>query len=97
MGGAKGIMALAGIAGFESEKQTEYGYEKTYKQDGRLIQESWDSQNHNGEFSIVLGERFSVKLSGNGEGLDMNMLKAALSSLDLAGLEAMKHQGVKQG
>ncbi|MFA7320988.1 MAG: Yip1 family protein [Dokdonella sp.] len=97
MGGAKGIMALAGIAGFESEKQTEYGYEKTYKQDGRMIQESWDSSSHHGEFSIVLGERFSVKLSGNGEGLDMNMLKSALSSLNLAGLEAMKNQGVKQG
>lgn len=97
MGGAKGIMALAGMAGIESEKQTEYGYEKTYKQDGRLVSESWDSSNHNGEFSIVLGDRFSVKLSGSGEGLDMNVLKAALSSLDLAGLEAMKHQGVKQG
>lgn len=97
MGGAKGVMALAGMAGIESEKQTEYGYEKTYKQDGRLVQESWDSSNHNGEFSIVLGERFSVKLSGNGEGLDMNVLKSALSSLNLAGLEAMKNQGVKQG
>lgn len=97
MGGTKGIMALAGMMGIESEKQTEYGYEKTYKQDGRLIQESWDSRSHNGEFSIVLGDRFSVKLSGNGEGLDMNMLKSALSSLNLAGLEAMKNQGVKQG
>ena len=97
MGGTKGIMALAGIMGVESEKQTEYGYEKTYKQDGRLIQESWDSNNHSGEFSIVLGDRFSVKLSGNGEGLDMNILKSALSSLNLAGLEAMKNQGVKQG
>ncbi len=97
MGGTKGIMALAGMMGVESEKQTEYGYEKTYKQDGRLIQESWDSNSHNGEFSIVLGERFSVKLRGNGEGLDMNVLKSALSSLNLAGLEAMKNQGVKQG
>lgn len=97
MGGAKGIMALAGMAGVESEKQTEYGYEKTYKQDGRLVSESWDSSNHSGEFSIVLGDRFSVKLRGNGEGLDMNVLKSALSSLNLAGLEAMKNQGVKQG
>ena len=97
MGGAKGIMALAGMAGIESEKQTEYGYEKTYKPDGRLVNESWDSNNHSGEFSIVLGDRFSVKLRGNGEGLDMNILKSALSSLNLAGLEAMKNQGVKQG
>lgn len=97
MGGAKGIMALAGMAGIESEKQTEYGYEKTYKQDGRLINESWDSNNHSGEFGMVLGDRFAIKLHGNGEGLDMNMLKSALSSLNLAGLEALKSQGVKQG
>ncbi|MEO7935029.1 MAG: Yip1 family protein [Dokdonella sp.] len=97
MGGAKGVMALAGIAGIESEKQTEYGYEKTYKQDGRLINESWDSNNHSGEFGIVLGDRFAVKLRGSGEGLDMNTLKSALTSLNLSGLEAMKNQGIKQG
>ncbi len=97
MGGAKGIMALAGFAGIESERQTEYGYEKTYKQDGRLVNERWDNSSHNGEFGIVLGDRFAVKLSGNGEGLDMNVLKSALSSLDLGGLEALKNQGVKQG
>jgi hypothetical protein len=97
MGGAKGVMALAGFAGIESERQTEYGYEKTYKQDGRLINESWDSNSHNGEYGIVLGDRFAVKLRGNGEGLDMNVLKSALSSLNLGGLEALKNQGVKQG
>ncbi|MGB0133909.1 Yip1 family protein [Dokdonella sp.] len=97
MGGAKGIMALAGFANVESDKQTDYGYEKTYKQDGRLINERWDNNGNNGEFGIILGDRFSVKLSGNGEGLDMNILKSALSSLNLGGLEAMKNQGVKQG
>lgn len=97
MGGAKGIMALAGFAGIESEKQTEYGYEKTYKQDGHLVNERWDSNSHSGEFGIILGDRFSVKLSGNGEGLDMAVLKSALTSLDLAGLESLKNQGVKQG
>ncbi len=97
MGGAKGVMALAGFAGVESERQTESGYEKTYKQDGRLVNESWDSNSHRGEFGIVLGDRFSVKLSGQGEGLDMNALKSALSSLNLASLESMKNQGVKQG
>jgi hypothetical protein len=97
MGGAKGIMALAGFAGIESERQTEYGYEKTYKQDGRLINESWDSNGNRGEYGIVLGDRFAVKLKGSGEGLDMNVLKSALTSLDLGGLEALKNQGVKRG
>ena len=97
MGGAKGIMALAGFAGIESEKQTEYGYEKTYKQDGRLIHEQWDNSSRSGEFGLVLGDRFAVKLSGNGEGLDINVLKSALTALDLNGLEALKDKGVKRG
>ncbi|MEO8012462.1 MAG: Yip1 family protein [Dokdonella sp.] len=97
MGGAKGIMALAGFAGIEQDRQTEYGYEKTYKQGGRLIHEQWDNSSRSGEFGIVLGDRFSVKLSGNGEGLDANILKSALTSLDLAGLEALKDKGVKRG
>ncbi len=97
MGGAKGIMALAGFAGIESDKQTEYGYEKTYKQNGRLVHEQWDNSSRSGEFGIVLGDRFSVKLGGNGEGLDINVLKSALTALDLAGLEALKDKGVKRG
>ena len=97
MGGAKGIMALAGFAGIEQDRQTEYGYEKTYKQDGRLVHEQWDNSSRSGEFGIVLGDRFAVKLSGYGEGLDANILKAALGKLDLAGLEALRNEGVKRG
>ncbi len=97
MGGAKGIMALAGFAGVETERQTEYGYEKTYKQNGRLVHEQWDNNNRSGEFGIVLGDRFSVKLRGRGEGLDINVLKSALTALDLSGLEALKEKGVKRG
>jgi hypothetical protein len=97
MGGAKGIMALAGFAGVEADKQTEYGYEKTYKQDGRLVHEQWDNSSRSGEYSIVLGDRFAVKLSGNGEGLDANLLKAAMAALDLRDLEALKDKGVKRG
>jgi hypothetical protein len=95
MGSAKGLMGLAGLAGVESERQTEHGYEKTYKQDGRLVQEQWDTQSRHGEFSIVLGNRFNVKVSGDADNLEQ--IKAAAASLDLAGLEAMKDHGVKQG
>ena len=97
MGGAKGVMALAGFAGIEADRQTEYGYEKTYKQDGRLVHEQWDNSSRSGEYSIVLGDRFAVKLSGNGEGLDANLLKSAMASLDLRDLEALKNKGVKRG
>ncbi len=55
----------------------------------------WDSQSKSGEYSIVLGDRFTVKVSGNADSMDQ--LKAAVASLNLGGLEALKDQGVKKG
>ncbi|MHB8446926.1 MAG: Yip1 family protein [Rudaea sp.] len=92
-GSAKGIMALAGAVNVESDNETDHGYDKTYKQDGRLVHEQWNTQSKYGEFSIVLGDRFSVKVSGNADSIDQ--LKAAVGSINLAGLEALKNQGVK--
>ena len=40
-----------------------------------------------------LGERFVVKISGSADNIDV--LRSALDSLDLAGLEALKNEGVK--
>lgn len=95
MGSAKGLMALAGWASVQSDRETDHGYEKTYKQNGRLVHEQWDSQDKSGEYGIVLGERFAVKVSGNANSIDE--LKAAAASINLAGLEALKDQGVKKG
>ena len=94
MGGMKGMMAFAGWAAGEQERETDQGYEKTYKQDGRLVHEEWDRERKSGEYSTVLAERFSVKLSG--EASSIAELKTAVASLDLAGLEALKNEGVKR-
>jgi len=95
MGSAKGLMAMAGWAMVDADKVTEHGYDKTYKQDGRLVHEEWNSQDRHGEYGIVLGNRFSVKVSGNAGSIDE--LKSAVAALNLAGLEALKDQGVKKG
>lgn len=95
MGSAKGLMAMAGWAALQQERETATGYEKTYKQGGRLVHESWDHQDKYGEYSIVLGDRFTVKLTGNADSIDQ--LRGAVASINLAGLEALKAQGVKQG
>lgn len=95
LGSAKGLMGLAGLANVEADKETDRGYDKTYKRDGRLIHEQWDSQDKHGEYSIVLGDRFSVKVSGHAESIDQ--IKSAVAGLNLAGLEALKDQGVKKG
>jgi hypothetical protein len=93
-GTAKGLLALAGWAGIEGENETATGYEKTYHEDGRLIHEQWDRSTSRGEYGIVLGERFTVKVEGQADSIDD--LKAALTDLDLDALEAMKGEGVKQ-
>ena len=95
MGSAKGLMALAGWAAVEANRETDHGYDKTYKDGGRLVHEQWDSQTRYGEFGIVLGDRFVVKVSGNADSIDQ--LKAAVVGMNLAGLEALKDQGVKKG
>jgi hypothetical protein len=95
MGGAKGLMALAGFANVEEDKQTDHGYDKTYHQDGRLVHEEWNNSG-SGEYTVVLGDRFVVAVKGSGVP-NVDALKAALGALNLAGLEALKTQGVKNG
>jgi hypothetical protein len=94
MGSAKGITALAGWAGVEQSRETDHGYDKTYKQNGRLTHEEWNSQSKYGEYSVVLGDRFTVKVAGNADSIDQ--IKGAVGSLNLGGLEALKSQGVKK-
>ena len=84
-GGAKGLIALAAWANVESEKQWQGGYERNYRADGRMVHERWDGDS--GEYSVIVGNRFSVEISG--QAASMDELKAALASgVNLAGLEA---------
>jgi hypothetical protein len=93
LGSARGLAAFASWAGTESEKETETGYEKTYKQGDRLIHERWDSSGKNGEYGAVLAERFSVKVAGAASGIEE--LKSDFGSLNLSGLEALRSEGVQ--
>jgi hypothetical protein len=92
-GGAKGLMSLASAMAPEEEKQTDHGYEKTYSAGGNLIHEAWDTQSKSGEYSVVVGKRFTVKANGNVDSIDQ--LKQAVGSIDLGKLESMKDEGVK--
>jgi Yip1-like protein len=91
-GSAKGLLALAGWAGIEGENESANGYDKTYHADGRLVHEQWDRGSSRGQYAVVLGDRFTVKLEGQADSIDD--LKAALADLDLEALEAMKGEGV---
>jgi hypothetical protein len=91
-GTAKGLLGLASWAGVEGEKQSDNGYEKTYRDNGRLIHEEWHG--NSGEFTVVIADRFTVSAKGSGDSIDD--LKRAVGSLDLNALEGMKGEGVKK-
>jgi hypothetical protein len=93
MGSARGLMALANAANVEVDRQTQTGYEKTYRQNGNMISEQWDSASKHGEYGALIAERFNVKITG--DGADIDALKAAFGGVDLAGLAALKDEGVK--
>jgi hypothetical protein len=92
-GGAKGFMAMAAAMAPEEEKETDHGYEKTYTANGNMVHEAWDTQSKSGEYSVVLGKRFTVKANGNVDSIDQ--LKQAVTSVDMSKLESLKDAGVK--
>jgi hypothetical protein len=93
LGGAAGLAALAGWANIEADRQTQTGYDKTYKSGGRMVHEQWDNGSKSGEYAMIVGDRFSVEASGSAASVDV--LKSAVSSIDLGGLEALRNEGVK--
>jgi hypothetical protein len=93
LGGAGGLAALAPSANVEEERHTPTGYEKTYKSGGRMINEQWDGSSRSGQYTVIVGERFSVEASGNAASIDV--LKSAVNRIDLEGLEALRNEGVK--
>jgi hypothetical protein len=92
-GGAAGLMGLASWAMMEQERETDSGYERTRKENGRMVHEEWNRSSGSGEYGVVLGERFLVKVAG--EAASVDDLKSALASVNLAGLEALENEGVK--
>ena len=95
MGSAKGFAAAASWAALEQDKVTDTGYEKTYKADGRMVHEQWDNVGKDGEYSVIIADRFAVKVTGRADSIET--LKGAVGAVDLSGLEALKSEGVKKG
>lgn len=95
-GGAKGVLALANWANVEQEREWAGGYEKTYRADGRIVHERWDSGSNSGEYSLVVGDRFSVELSGKAASMDE--LKTTLATgVNLTALETVAREAKPAG
>jgi len=88
MAGAKGVLALAGFAALGNESKTDNGYEKTYSDAGRIVNEKWNEADGHGEYSIVIGQRFVIKVTGQADSI--TALRTLANTLDSEALEAIQ-------
>lgn len=86
-GGVAGLMGFASWMGIQGEREDAARIERTRKEGTRMVHEEIDKTGGNNEYSIVLKDRFVVSAKGTA---DINALKSAVDSLDLAKLEGMK-------
>ena len=93
-GGVSGLVALAGWANVQEEKDNDEASERTTRQNGRIVHERMSKTGGTNEFGIVLGDRFMV--SAKGDGIDLPSLKSAVAGLELGRLESMKDVGVQK-
>jgi Yip1 domain len=83
IGGASGLMAVAGWAGMTMDKETNDRIEKVYKQGKRTVREDYRKDGSGGEFTVVLENGVIV----TAEGVDIASLKNAVNAVNLGKLE----------
>jgi hypothetical protein len=89
-GGAAGLTSLAAWAaiGATSESETSDRIERMRREGNRLVREQISKRGGTNHYSVILADRFVV--SADGDGVDINALKAGVASLDLGKIEALK-------
>jgi hypothetical protein len=92
-GSAKGLLGLASWVGMEGEREENGRHEKTFREADRLIHQEWDSNASEGEYTVVVGDRFTVKVEGGAA--SVAELRRAAEQLDLDGLADLRTEGVK--
>ena len=86
--GAMGALASIGQAlNVQSNKQTEQGYERSGVIDGRMTSAKWDGATRSGEYSTIIGNRFTVAAEGRVS--DDHQLKVAVDAIDPGKLAAL--------
>lgn len=92
------MTGLAGMATYawarvEVDRESDNSYEKTTTISGYRAREKYNKSSKSGEVSVLVGDRFIVEVDGNN--VDMDTIKGALSKVDLGKLNSMKGQGVQ--
>ena len=89
-GGATGMMAAWSMV--EQDKETDTGYEKMGRVNGRPVHEKLENDSQNGEYAVFVAGRFLVEAHGSQTGIEP--LKQAVGLVDFAKLEALRDFGL---
>lgn len=88
------LASMSGLAGLAAkfdpnmEKETDTGYERTTKVNGQLVHERYDRRARSGEVGVMIADRFTVTVRGNG--VEPAALSGALQQIDLAQLASAR-------
>ena len=88
-GGAAGLTGLAAWAMIgSSESENDQRVERMRREGNRMVREESSKRGGNNSYSVILADRFVV--SAEGQGVDLNALRAAVGTIDLGKIESLK-------
>ncbi|WP_029914662.1 Yip1 family protein [Caulobacter sp. UNC358MFTsu5.1] len=87
LGAMAGMAAMAGAVDAQSSEETAHGYKKVGKVGGRMTTEEWDRESKYGQYSVLVGDRFTVEANGTADSIDS--LKQAVAAVDMGRLEGL--------
>ena len=93
MAAARGLLSLTALIGAGQSRESDAGYERIRRLDGRLVIEKQDKRSGAAEYGIVVADRFVVNASS--ANVDVQALRTLVARLDTAKLEAMKDVAVR--
>jgi hypothetical protein len=93
LGGTQMVAMMAVWANLEEDKETDAGYDKTSKINGRPVHESFQKNGSSGEYATLIDQRFLVQATGSK--VDMATLQNAVNGIDAGKLAAMKNAPAK--
>ena len=90
-GGVDSFGMLAVWATMEQDRETETGYERMGKVNGRPVHEQWNKDGQNGRYEVCVASRFLVE--AHGQKVDIETLRQIVNGIAFEQLEAMRDYG----
>ena len=87
LGDMAAMGGMAAALGVQSSRETEDGYERVGRVDGRMTTESWSRSAREGEYGIMVADRIQIRAEGSN--VDMDAIKAAVNGVNFRAIERL--------